>query len=81
MSLSQDRPDVVIVYGEYDDGSEYAEIPTRNKVRIYTGKQQETIHSHFMYELGADRVHYLPLCTVKCITEILQPKCSFSRRF
>ena len=38
ISLSQDKPGKVVVYGEYDDSNEYAEISTASPVNIYTGK-------------------------------------------
>ena len=59
ISLSEDKPNTVVVYGEYSDGSEYVEIPTKDKVRIYTGKPQETVYPHFMLLLGLNQNMYL----------------------
>ena len=39
ISISEHQPDTVVVFGEYADGSDYLELPTRETVAIYTGKQ------------------------------------------
>ena len=36
-TISDDKPDVLVVFGEYDDGSAYVEISLDDGSHIYTG--------------------------------------------
>ena len=40
ISLTEDKPDTVYVFSDPDDESEFIEVPIRNTVSIYTGKEQ-----------------------------------------
>ena len=37
-TISQDKPDKVVVFGEYADGSAYVELDVVEGVKIFTGK-------------------------------------------
>ena len=36
-TISEDKPDVLVVFGEYEDGSAYVQLPLLEGVKVFTG--------------------------------------------